>query len=189
MCSWNTYCCRAESSGDPNCCNDTAALSTTVSALGLPTRAAATTETVTLSVVVSKGSTSVLTTSAVRTAAAASNPTCSSVVDGKHCQGTSKTMAVGAGVGVSLGTFLIATLVALVVSMRRQKDLRSELARAQDKSRAQESALRELEKSVPIPPQGYPPTEGVNELWVPTPRMNELWVPTHSANELDGSRR
>ena len=80
-------------------------------------------------------------------------------------------------------------LVALVVSIRRQKDLRSELARAQDKSRAQESVMRELEKSVPIPPQGYPPTESVNELWVPTPTLNELWVPKHSANELDGSRR
>ena len=98
-------------------------------------------------------------------------------------------MAVGAGVGVSLGTLLIATLVALVVLTRQQRDLRSRLARAQEISRAQESAMRELEKSAPTPQQGYLPTESVNELWVPTPRANELWVPTHSANELDGSKR
>ena len=98
-------------------------------------------------------------------------------------------MAVGAGVGVSLGTLLIATLVALVVLMRRQKDLKSGLARAHEKSRAQESAMRELEKSVPTPQQGYLPTESVNELGIPIPRVNELWVPTHSANELEGSRR
>ena len=178
MCSYNTYCCRPP---DPtaDCCNDTAALSSTVSALGLPTRAAAITKTVTLSVAVSSGSTSVLTTSALGTAAAASNPTCASDVEAKRCQGTSKTMAVGAGVGVSLGTLLIATLVVLVVLMRRQKDLRSELARAQEYSRAQESAMREMKQSVPIPQQGYLPTEIVHELRAPTPRVNEL----------DGSRR
>ena len=88
-------------------------------------------------------------------------------------------MAVGVGVGVSLGTLLIATLVALVVLMRRQKDLRSKLARAQEYSRAQESAMREMEQSMPTPQQGYLPTESVHELQVPTPRVNEL----------DGSRR
>lgn len=88
-------------------------------------------------------------------------------------------MAVGAGVGVSLGTLLIATLVALVVLMRRQRDLRSGLAQAHEKSRAQESAMRELERSVPIPQQGYLLAHDVSE----------LGVPAHSANELDGSRR
>ena len=189
MCNWNTYCCRPPLEST-DCCNNTVSLSSTASAaIGLPTRAAAITETVTSSVVVSSGSTSVLTTSAMRMSAAASNATCASDVDAKSCQGTSSTMAVGAGVGVPLGTLLIATLVALVISMRRQKDLKSRLARAQERSRAQESAMRELEKSVPIPQQGYLPTESANELEVPTPRVNELWVPTHSANELDGSRR
>ena len=180
MCHWNHYCCRANSEKDANCCNNTAALSSTASPLGLPTQAAAITETTTLSVEVSSGRTSPPTTTGLRTAAAAaSNPTCASAVEAEHCQGTSKTIAVGAGVGVSLGTFLIATLVALVVLMRRQNDLRSRLARAQEISQAQEFAMRELEKAVPIPQQGYMPTESVNELWVPTPRVNEI----------DGSQR
>ena len=174
MCNWNTYCCRPPSDPTANCCNNTAALSTTVSPLGLPTRAATITKTMTLSVVMSSGSTSVLTTSALGTAAAASNPTCASEVEAERCQGTSKVIAVGAGVGVSLGTLLIATLVALVVLMRRQKGLRSGLARAHEISRAQESAMRELEQSVPMAQQGNLPTESVNELWVPTPRVNEI---------------
>ena len=182
MCHWDHYCCRVNT-GDANCCNNTAAVSSNASPLGLPTQAAVETETMTLSVVMSSGRTSPPTTTALRTAAVASNPTCASAVGTEHCLGSSKTMAVGAGVGVSLGTFLIATLVALVVLMRRQKDLRRRLARTQEISRAQESAMRELEKSVPISQQ-----ESINELWVPTPSVNELWVPTHNGNELDGSR-
>ena len=174
MCSWNTYCCRADSVSDPNCCNNTAALSTTVSPLGLPTQAAAITKTVTLSVAVSSGRTSVPITNAVRTVAAASSPACASAVEAKRCQGTSKTMAVGAGVGVSLSTLLIASLVALVVLTRQRKYLRSRLARAQEALRAQESAMRELERSVPMAQQGNLLTESVNELWVPAPRVNEL---------------
>ena len=192
ICGWNTYCCRpvyADGGIKKACCNDTAALSTTVSALGLPTQAAAITKTVTLSVVESSRSTSLSTISAVRTAAAASNPTCASAVEAESCQRSSKPLAVGAGVGASLGTLLIATLVALVLLMKRQKDLRNRLARAQEVSRAQESAMRELEKSVPIPQGGYLPTESVSELWASTPRTNELWVPTQSANELGGSRQ
>ena len=180
MCNWNTYCCRPSSDLNADCCNNTAALSSSVSALGLPTRAAAITETMTSSVVVSSGSTIVLTTSAeMRTANAASNPTCASNVEAKRCQGTSKIMAVGAGVGISLGTVLLATLMTLVVLMRRQKDLRSGLARAREKSRAQESAMRELERSVPKSQQGYMLAHDVSE----------LGVPAHSVNELDGSGR
>ena len=179
ICNSNVYCCRPPGE-TTDCCNNTAKLSTTASAaIGLPTQAAAITGTVTSSVVVSSGRASILTTSAVTTAAAASNATCASNVEAKSCQGTSKTMAVGAGVGVPLGTLLISSLVALVILMRRQKDLRSRLDRAQEKSRAQASAMRELEESVLIPQQGYLPTERVNELGVPTPRINEL----------DGSRR
>ena len=188
MCHWDTYCCRPTAT-TTNCCNNTASLSSTVSALGLPTRAAPITETVTLSVVESSRSTSFSTISAVRTAAAALNSTCASAVEAERRQGNLKTTGVGAGVGVSLGTLLIATLVALMVLMRRQRELRNGLARAQEVSRAQEFAIRELEKSVPIPQEGHLPPESVNELWVPTPRVNELWVPTHGTNELDGSRR
>ena len=181
MCHWNVYCCRPSDATTTDCCNNTASLSSTDRPLGLPTRAAAVTETVTPSASISSGSTSVPTPSATRTAAAASNPACASAVEAARCQGTSKTVAVGAGVGVSLGTLLFAALVALAVLTRRQQDLRGKLARAQEASQAQqESAMRELEKSVPIPQQQeYMPTESVNELWVPTPRINEL----------DGSRR
>lgn len=95
-------------------CTNTTALSTTVSALGLPNRAGAITETMRLSVVVTSRIISVLTTTVDRTAAAAPNPTCASDMEAKRYQETSKTMAVGAGVGASLGTLLIATLMALV---------------------------------------------------------------------------
>ena len=121
-----------------------------------------------------------MTTSAeMRTAAAASNPTCASDVEAKCCQETSKTMAVGVGVGVSLGTVLIAMLMTLAVLMRRQKDLRSGLARAREESRAQKAAMRELERSVPKPQQGHLLAHDVSE----------LGVPAYSVNELDDSRR
>jgi len=159
MCAPNIYCCREEADTTTNCCNDTAALSSASPAIGLPTKAAAITETI----VVSSGSTGIPVTSTVGTAAAASDTTCASVTEAKLCLGTPNIVAVGAGVGVSLGTLLIASLVALVVLMRRQKSLRNGL----------------------VPAQEFP--TGKQERLMQMPQQGEL--PAHSIVELDGSER
>lgn len=127
MCAENIYCCREPGDTTTNCCDNTTALSSATPAIGLPTKAAAITET---------------TTHTVGTAGAVSNTTCPSATEAPQCQGTSNVVAVGAGVGVALGTLLIASLVALVVLMRRQKSLRSGLAQAQvsNTSKQQKSA-------------------------------------------------
>jgi hypothetical protein len=148
MCAWNVYCCREAGDTSTNCCNDTAVLSTTSSAIGQPTIAAAITETI---------------TSAAGTAAAASNTTCASAIEARLCPGTPNIVAVGAGVGVSLGTLLIASLVALVVLMRREKSLRSGLVRAQELA------------------------AGKQEMLMLMPQRGEL--PAHSVMELDTERR
>jgi hypothetical protein len=163
MCAPNIYCCREEGDTTTNCCNDTAVLSSASPAIGLPTKAAAITETMTLSIVVSSGSTGIPVTSRVGTAAAASDTTCASATEAKLCRGTPNIVAVGAGVGVSLGTLLIVSLVALVALMRRQKSLRNGLVRAQE----------------------FP--TGKQERPMQMPQPGEL--PAHSTVELDGSER
>jgi hypothetical protein len=85
-------------------------------------------------VIVSSGSTGNPITRTVGTAAITSNTACASATEANLCLGTTNVVAVGAGVGVSLGTMLVTSLVALAVLVRRQKSLRSELARAQDLS-------------------------------------------------------
>ena len=138
MCAWNVYCCREAGDTSTNCCNDTAVLSTTSSAIGQPTIAAAITETMTLR--------------------AASNTTCASATEARLCPGTPNIVAVGAGVGVSLGTLLIASLVALVVLMRREKSLRSGLVRVQELAAGKKEMLMQM------PQQGELPAHGVMEL-------------------------
>ncbi len=159
MCAWDVYCCREQADTTTNCCNETAALSSTVSAIGLPTHAATMTEKVTLSAAVSSGSTGL--------------PMGTAATEAKLCPGTSNTIAVGAGVGVSLGTLLIASLVALAVLMRRQKHLRSGLALAQ------ESAAAKLEWSIRMPQQGCLPADSAIEL------SQEGCLPSHRVAELD----
>src|SRR2546423_3228546 len=154
MCAPNIYCCREEGDTTTNCCNDTAVLSSASPAIGLPTKAAAITETI----VVSSGSTGISVTSRVGTAAAASDTTCASATEAKHCPGTPNIVAVGAGVGVSLGTLLIASLVALVVLMRREKSLRSGLVRVQELAAGKKEMLMQM------PQQGELPAHGVMEL-------------------------
>ena len=141
-CAPNIYCCREEGDTTINCCNDIAVLSSASPAIGPPIQAGAITETMTLSVVVSSESTGFPITRAVGTAVAASNTTCASATKAKLCLGTPNIVVVGAGVGVSLGTSLIASLVALVALMRRQKSLRSGLVRPQ------EFAARKQERSM-----------------------------------------
>ena len=110
MCSSNTYCCRKPGDMTTNCCNNTALLSSTSSAMGMPTRNAAMTETI-----------------------APSNTTCALATEANFCQGSSKTVAIGAGIGVSLGTLLIASLVALVTLTKQLRKVKSRLAKT-DKS-------------------------------------------------------
>lgn len=93
---------------------------------------------------------------------------CASAKETTSCPGTSKTIAVGVGVGVSLGTSLIASQAMRVILMRRQKNLRNELARAH------ESAARELERSMQLPHQGSLPAHSFNELDAKNGRFNEL---------------
>jgi len=158
MCDWNVYCCRGAGDSSTNCCNDTAVLSTTSSAIGQPTIAAAITETITLRVGVSSGSTDIPITSAAGTAAAASNTTCASATEARLCPGTPNIVAVGAGVGVSLGTLLIASLVALVVLIRREKSLRSGLVRVQELAAGKQEMLMQM------PQRGELPAHSVMEL-------------------------
>jgi hypothetical protein len=158
MCAPNIYCCREEKDTSTNCCNDTAVLSTASSPIGQPTIAAAITETMTLRVGVSSGSTGIPITSAAGTAAAASNTTCASATEARLRPGTPNIVAVGAGVGVSLGTLLIASLVALVVLMRREKNLRSELVRAQELAAGKQEMLKQM------PQRGELPAHSVMEL-------------------------
>ena len=169
MCAANVYCCRAKGEDSTDCCNNTAALSTTTSALGLPTEAvAAAKETVTLSAVVSSGSTGLPITSTVVATATAPHITCTFAAETESCPGTSKIIAVGAGVGVSLGVSLLASLVMLGILMRRQKDLRNELARAH------ESAAREPERSMQPPYQGSLPARSISELDAKNGRVVEV---------------
>jgi len=65
---------------------------------------------------------------------------------------------VGAGVGVSLGTLLIASLVALVVLIRREKSLRSGLVRVQELAAGKQEMLMQM------PQRGELPAHSVMEL-------------------------
>ena len=151
-CNWNTYCCRAE--GDTKDCCNSSVLSTATPVIGLPTPAAAMPETVTLSVGMAGGSTGLPTTHTAETAAGAWNTACPSAAAVEHCQGSSKIIA---GVGASLGTLLIASLLALGFLMRRQKELGSGPALAKN------SAARGHEMSLQMPQEMPQPTHTVIE--------------------------
>ena len=179
MCSWNIYCCR-DWFTDADCCNDTARLSTTTSAIGFPTHAAAVSNAMTLTGAGSSNSTDFPTTATGRAALPASSTTCASTRDGEECPARTTTIAVGTGVGVSLGTILMASLAALLILIRRQKNLQREVIQAH------ESAAREFDTSARMHQQRHLPTQTVDELEA-SEEPNEIGM-SREWNELETSR-
>lgn len=185
MCATDSYCCR-EPEDTTNCCNDTLVLSSTTSAIGLPTRAAAAsiTDTINLNTAVSSETSSSSRTdvsdtrsSTVATIDGASNTQCASTAtEARICRGSSSITTVGAGVGVSLGISLIASLVTLAFMIRRHKNLKKELAQAR------ESILWSHEGSTPTS------TPMREQRLLLAPSVRELDTPTSRVPELHTSR-
>ena len=185
MCATDSYCCR-EPEDTTNCCNDTLVLSSTTSAIGLPTRAAAAaiTNTINLNFAVSSEISSSSSSSidisdtrsrTVATIAGASNTQCASTTtEAKIRPATSSIATVGAGVGVSLGISLIASLVTLVFLMRRHKNLKKELVQARE--------------SILLSHGGSTPTPMREQRLLLAPSVRELDTPTSRVPELHTSR-